>query len=206
MTDLMEKWLKKSGASGLDDLELVDFPDTGRGIRTLQQFEEGEKLLVIPHGVLWTAKQAHADPVLGPALLSARPSLSIDDTLATYILFVRSRSPIFDGLRSHVATLPARYTSSIFFTEAELQICAGSSLYTTTKHLDRQIEVDYTALASRLFRRHPELFPQDEFTIDDVCIHNLEDTVNQSLTDVLLFPVQMGSLHGLESCDGFQIE
>lgn len=54
MTDLMEKWLKKSGASGLDDLELVDFPDTGRGIRTLQQFEEGEKLLVIPHGVLWT--------------------------------------------------------------------------------------------------------------------------------------------------------
>ncbi|MCJ1449558.1 MAG: hypothetical protein MMC23_010078 [Stictis urceolatum] len=164
----MESWLKQSGASGLDDLELADFSDTGRGVRTLRRFEEGEKIFTIPHGVLWTVKHAYADPVLGPALLSARPPLSVDDTLATYVLFIRSRKSGYDGPRSHVAALPASYTSSIFFAEAELEICAGTSLYTTTKHLDRQIEMDYKELVVRLFERHQELFPRDKFTIDYV--------------------------------------
>ncbi len=200
----MERWLKQSGASGLDDLELVDFSDTGRGVRTLRRFEEGEKVFTIPHGVLWTAKHAYADPVLGPALLSARPPLSIDDTLATYILFVRSRRSGYDGLRSHVAALPASYTSSIFFAEAELELCAGSSLYTTTKHLDRQIEDDYKELVARLFGRHQGLFPRDKFTIDDVSIQHREDAANRLLTFISNFSVQVGTLHRVESCDGFQ--
>jgi len=163
----MENWLKQSGASGLDDLELADFSGTGRGVRTLRHLEERQEILTIPHGVLWTVKHAHADPVLGPAILSARPPLSVDDTLATYILFVRSRGSGYDGLRSHVAALPTSYTSSIFFADAELEICVGSSLHTTTKQLDRQIEVDYQELVERLFGRHQELFPRDKFTIED---------------------------------------
>jgi hypothetical protein len=132
----MESWLNQSGASGLDDLELADFSDTGRGVRTLRRFEEGEKIFTVPHGVLWTVKHAYADPILGPALISARPPLSVDDTLATYILFVQSRGSGYDGLGSHVAVLPASYTSSIFFAEEELEICVGTSLYTTTKQLE----------------------------------------------------------------------
>ncbi|PVH92648.1 RuBisCo LSMT C-terminal, substrate-binding domain-containing protein [Periconia macrospinosa] len=163
----MESWLKQSGASGLDDLELADFSDTGRGVRALRRFEEGEKILTIPHGVLWTVKHAYADPFLGPALLSTRPPLSVDDTLATYVLFVRSRESGYDGLGSHVAALPASYTLSIFFTEAELEVCAGTSLYTTTKQLNRQIEDDYKDLVVRLFGRHQELFPRDKFTIEN---------------------------------------
>lgn len=166
----MENWLKQSGASGLNGLELADFSDTGRGVRTLRRFEEGEKILTIPHGVLWTVKHAYADPLLGPALRSTRPPLSIDDTLATYILFVKSCESGYDDLRSHVAALPASYTSSIFFAEAELEVCAGTSLYTATKQLDRQIKDDYRGLVARLFGRHQELFPPDKFTIEDVGI------------------------------------
>ncbi|KAH7317452.1 hypothetical protein BKA65DRAFT_571145 [Rhexocercosporidium sp. MPI-PUGE-AT-0058] len=150
----MESWLKQSGASGLDDLELADFLDTGRGVRTLRRFEEGEKILTIPHDVLWTVEHAFADPFLGPALLSTLPPLSVDDTLATYILFVRSRGSGYDGLRSHVAALPANYTSSVFFAEAELE-------------LDRQIEDDHRELVVRLFGRYQELFLRDKFTIED---------------------------------------
>jgi hypothetical protein len=199
----MESWLKQSGASGLDDLELADFSDTGRGVKTLRRFEEGEKIFTIPHGVLWTVKHAYDDPVLGPALLSTRPPLSVDDTLATYILFVRSRESGYDGLRNHVAALPARYTSSIFFAEAELEICAGTSLYTTTKQLDRQIEGDYKELVVRLFGRYQELFPRDNFTIKDVSIRHREDAANRLLTLISNFSVQMGTLHRVESCDGF---
>lgn len=199
----MESWLKQCGASGLDDLELADFSNTGRGVRTLRRFEEGGKILTIPHGVLWTVKHAYADPVLGPALLSARPPLSVDDTLATYLLFVRSRESGYDGLGSHVAALPASYTSSIFFAEAELEICAGTSLYTTTKQLDRQIEADYKELVVRLFGRHQELFPCDKFTIEDVRIQHSEDAANRLLTLISNYSVQVGTLHCVESCDGF---
>lgn len=170
----------------MDGLELADFSDTGRGVRALRRFEEREKILTIPHGVLWTVKHAYADPFLGPALLSTRPPLSVDDTLATYILFVRSRESGYDGLRSHAAALPASYTLSIFITEAELEVCAGTSLYTTTKQLDRQIEDDYKELVERLFGRHHELFPCDMFTIEDVgmqhgiCCKSATDTYFQS--------------------------
>jgi hypothetical protein len=170
----MKRWLERSGASGLDDLELTDFSDTGRGVRTLRRFDEGEKILTIPHGVLWTVKHAYADPVLGPALFSARPPLSVDDTLAAYILFVRSCRSGYDGLRSHVAALPTSYTSSIFFAEAELEVCAGTSLYTTTRLLDRQIEDDYKGLVARLFEQHQDLFPRDKSTIEDVGITKRE--------------------------------
>jgi hypothetical protein len=200
----MESWLKQSGASGLDDLELADFSDTGRGVRTLRRFKEGEKILTIQHGVLWTVKHAYADPVLGPALLSAQPPLSVDDTLATYILFVRSRRSEYDGLGSHVAALPASYTSSIFFAEAELEICAGTSLYTTTKQLDRQIEVDYKELVVQLFGPHQELFPLDKFTIEDVGIQHRVDAANWLLTPISNLTVQVGTLHRVESWDGFQ--
>lgn len=180
----MEIWLKQSGASGLDDLELADFAEAGRGIRTLRRFEEKEKILTIPHGLLWTVKRAYADPVLGPALSSTRPPLSVDDTLATYILFIRARKSGYDGPQSHVAALPASYSSSIFFADAELEICAGSSLYTTTKHLARQIEVDYEDLVARLFGRHRDVFPSDKFTIDDVCIPPYMGRCCEPATDI----------------------
>lgn len=166
----MEHWLKRSGAVGLDDLELADFPVTGRGVRTLRRFKKGERILTIPHSILWTVEHAYADSLLGPALRSARPPLSVEDTLATYILFVRSRESGYDGLRRHVAALPTSYSSSILFSEDELEVCAGSSLYTITKQLERRIEDDYRELVVRLFLPHRDLFPLDKFTIDDVCV------------------------------------
>ncbi len=164
----MESWLKLSGAAGLDDVELADFPATGRGVRALRRFKEGERILTIPPGTLWTVEHAYADPLLGPALRSAQPPLSVEDTLATYILFVRSRESGYDGLRSHVAALPTSYSSSIFFAEDELEVCAGTSLYAITKQLDQSIEDDYRALAVRVLAQYRDLFPLDKFTIEDV--------------------------------------
>lgn len=151
----------------MDDLELADFPVTGRGVRTLRQFKEGEKILTIPCDCLWTVEHAYADSLLGPALRSARPPLSVEDTLATYILFVRSRKSGYDDLRRHVAALPTSYSSSIFFAEDELEVCAGTSLYNITKQLERQIADDFRRLVVRLLVRHRDLFPLENFSIED---------------------------------------
>ena len=166
----MDTWLKSSGAVGLDDLDLAEFPSIGRGVRTLRPFKEGESILTIPSAALWTVEHAYADPLLGLALRSVRPPLSVEDVLATYILFVRSQESGYGGLRSHLAALPTSYTSSIFFSDDELEFCAtySPSLYTITKELHRRIEDDFRALVGRLFGQNPSLFPLDKFTIDEV--------------------------------------
>lgn len=182
----MEDWLKESGAAGLDDLELADFPVTGRGIRTLRRVQQGETILTIPGDSLWTVEHAYADSLLGPVLRSTQPSLSVEDTLAVYVLFVRSREHGYEGPRSHVAAMPSRYSSSIFFTEGELEVCAGASLYTITKQLDQRINNDYRVLVMRMFTQHPDLFPLDKFTVEDVGTYYFI-IVNQPLK--LLFPL-----------------
>ena len=182
----MESWLKDSGAVGLDDLELANFQVTGRGVRSLQDYKEGESVLTIPYGILWTAENAYTDPLLGPALRSVQPPLTIEDTLATYLLFVRSRKSGYNGLQSHVTALPTSYSSSIFFTENELEVCAGTTLYTITKQLKRQIEEDYAGLVARIFGQYQDLFPLDKFTIEDVGVTCMMDVMNQILTCISL--------------------
>ncbi len=168
----MENWLKLSGATGLDNLELADFPLTGRGIKTLRAFKKGEKILTIPAPLLWTLSHAHADPLLGPVLRSTQPPLSVEDTLALYILFVRSREEGegYDGLRSHVAAFPETYSSSIFFEEDELEVCAGSSLYAVTKQLEESIGEDYRGLVVGVLLQNREIFPLERFTLEDVSV------------------------------------
>jgi len=197
----MESWLKASGATGLDSLELADFPDTGRGVKTLKPFKEGEKILTIPSVVLWTVKHAQADFILGPALLKVQPPLSVEDTLASYILFVRSREAGYDGPRSHIVKFPASYSSSIFFTDDELEVCAGTSLYLLTQQLRKWIANDYESLVTRLFGRHRNLFPAEKTTIEDVgAILHVLYVENQPLTTLFRRP----STSGLSAASGVE--
>lgn len=168
----MEAWLCNAGAVGLDDLEIADFPETGRGVRSKRQFKQGEEILTIPASCLWTVEHAYADPLLGPVLRSVQPSLSVEDTLALYILFVRSRpqDPKYQGFQNHVAAMPRSYSMSIFFTDDELEICAGSSLHTLTTQLRGRVGDDYKQLLLRVLTRHRQLFPLDKFAIQDVSL------------------------------------
>jgi hypothetical protein len=166
----MEDWLNESGATGLDNLELAEFALTGRGVRARRRVQQGERILTIPGDSLWTVEHAYSDFLLGPVLRSLQPPLSVEDAVAVYLLFVRSREHGYDGLRSHVAAMPARYSSSIFFNEDELEVCAGTSLYTLTKQLEERIEDDYRILVMRVFAQHPDLFPLAKFSIQNVGI------------------------------------
>ncbi|KAK1246389.1 hypothetical protein MKX08_000191 [Trichoderma sp. CBMAI-0020] len=163
----MEDWLNKSGVTGLNDLELAEFPVTGRGVKTLRRIQQGGRILTIPGDSLWTVEHAYSDSLLGAVLRSVQPPLSVEDILAVYLLFVRLRKQGYEGPRSHVAAMPSRYSSSIFFTEDELEVCAGTSLYTITKQLEERIEDDYRVLVMRVFAQHPDLFPLGKISIQD---------------------------------------
>ncbi|KAJ6783237.1 hypothetical protein PWT90_01155 [Aphanocladium album] len=163
----MEAWLKSSGAAGLDDLEVADFPITGRGVRARRHFRAGDKILTIPAANLWTVQKARAEPILGPILASSAQQLSDEDTLALYLLFVRSREQGYEGQRSHVAAMPARYSSSIFFTDEELQVSEGTSLNILTEQLRERVENDYRKLLMNVLVQHPDVFALEKFTLND---------------------------------------
>lgn len=163
----MDTWLRDAGAVGLDGLEVVDdLPFTGRGVRARRHFRVGEKMVTIPTAALWTVKKAQADPILGPVLKSAQ--LSDEDTLALYLLFVRSREDGYEGQRSHIAAMPAKYSSSIFFTEEELRVSEGSSLNILTEQLKERVENDYRRLLATVLVQHPDIFPLEKCTLEDV--------------------------------------
>ena len=182
----MESWLRESGAVSLNDVELVNFQDTGRGVKSLRCFKDGERIFTIPSGILWTVEHAYADPLLGPALRSVQPPLTVEDTLAIYILFVRARKSGYNGLRIHATALATNYSSSIFFNENELEVCAGTSLYTITKQLQQQIEEDYAGLVTRIFGQYRDLFPLDKVAIEDVGVTRILEVTNQVLTYISL--------------------
>jgi hypothetical protein len=76
-------------------------------------------------------------------------------------------SPAFAGApqrRAHIQSLPIAYTSSAFFTEDELHVCRGSSLYCTTYQLLDQIDTDYSTLVRTVFLPNLDVFPLTHFT------------------------------------------
>ncbi|KAM3547466.1 hypothetical protein ARSEF4850_010013 [Beauveria asiatica] len=73
----------------------------------------------------------------------------------------------YEGRRSHADVLPEKYTMSIFFSDYEMQVCKGSSLYALTTQLRGRIGDDYKKLLTRVLMRHRNLFPLSSFGIED---------------------------------------
>lgn len=164
---MLTQLLADAGVKGLSDLELQDFPDTGRGVKTKIPLKQNDEILKVPGELLWTTDLALADPHLHPILDSLNPPLSVEDTLAVFLLFVKSRKEGYDLRRSHVDSLPHTYTSTVFFEDDELEVCKGSSLHAVTTQLKLQIRQDYIHLVKRVFTGHPDLFPLEQFSLNE---------------------------------------
>ncbi|CAG8634668.1 11086_t:CDS:2 [Funneliformis caledonium] len=166
-TTKLQEWLEDGGVKDLNWLQLEEFPDTGRGVKTLRPLKLNDVILTIPGSYLWTVDAAFDDPILGPAIRSIKQPLSVEDTLAVFLLFIKTREEGYEGRRAHVNLLPSSYTTSVFFNDSELEVCSGSSLYHLTKQLKQQIKEDYLRLVNDLFSKHSDLFPLEKFTLDE---------------------------------------
>ncbi|CAG8548628.1 12137_t:CDS:2 [Racocetra persica] len=203
----LQEWLVNGGVEGLSWLQLEDFPDTGRGVKTLRSLKSHDVILTVPGSFLWTVDAAFSDPVIGTVIRSVEPPLSVDDILAVFLLFIKSCETGYDGRRAHVELLPTSYTASIFFNDEELEICAGSSLYHLTQKLKLQIRDDYLKLLNNLITKHPDLFPLERFTQDDLsdkqfrCIAPFADMLNHSF-DVELCHIYDPQLNRLQILAG----
>jgi len=59
----------------------------------------------------------------------------------------------------------------VLFNGADLEVCAGSSLYTITIELKKQIRTDYLVLKGKLCTKHPDIFPLNRFTLEEVGVY-----------------------------------
>ncbi|KAJ3294154.1 hypothetical protein HDU79_011414 [Rhizoclosmatium sp. JEL0117] len=146
------------------------FPETGRGLQAQLDIKEDAIILSAKWEAVWSVEAALNEPVLGDILNQNK--LSVDDTLALFLLFVKlspkcSRDQN-DQRRVHVKSgIPESYTASCFFTDEDLEIAQGSSLYNLTIHSQSQIEDDFRVLLQRVFLRNPDVFPLGRFTLDE---------------------------------------
>ncbi len=70
---------------GADRFRVATFEITGRGLQTLQTFQQGDILLSVPLNAVFSASKAREKL---PALRSA--SISDDDALAVYIMYIKT--------------------------------------------------------------------------------------------------------------------
>ncbi|KAJ3023392.1 UNVERIFIED_CONTAM: hypothetical protein HDU68_008627 [Siphonaria sp. JEL0065] len=149
-------------------VELHTFPETGRGLRAKQDLALDSIVLSAEWSTVWTVEAAHQEPVLGEILVANQ--LSVDDTLALYLLFVKlsPKCSKSHSRKAHIKTgIPESYTASAFFEDDELQVAQGSTLYNLTTQSLNQIEDDFRSLLHRIVLRHPDVFPLGKFNLEE---------------------------------------
>ena len=97
--------------------------------------------------------------------------MTIEDVFVVFLLFVKSRKEEekeYQGRKQHLKLLPAAYNSSVFFSDEELEVCCGSTLYDFTCESKKRVEEDYKNLCNTLFYQHMNIFPLDKFSLEEV--------------------------------------
>jgi histone-lysine N-methyltransferase SETD3 len=171
-------------------LQLADCGESGYGFRAVTDVVQGSLLCSIPVRLAWSALAARVSPALGP-LLQRCAGLRDDDVLGACVraralrrhacvsraalccsemrapqppalLLLHERSQGAASQRwAHLASLPAAYDATVFWSEAELADLRGSPLWAQTQALRAQTEADHRELHTALLEPNAALFPPD---------------------------------------------
>ena len=158
------QWFRSQPDCRLGEIEISEYEYQGRGVRAKSATKAGNPLFSCPVRMLFTARAAREEPVLGPALTACVPR--DDDALALYILHER-RKGAASAHAEHVAALPLSYDQTLFWTDTELAEITGSNVLSITAQLKAQTQSDYDALMLAL-AAFPDVAASD-FSYDDYC-------------------------------------
>lgn len=175
----LRAWLSSEDAGCFvsDDVRLSMFTSEGagglsmgRGVTAERDIAKGTVLVEIPRTCAWNYQAAMAkDSALRPALESGSVgSMREDDLLVLHIMnerFVQGKAS------SHwwpsVDVLPREYDLTMFWSDEEVESLAGSNLHQLTGVLRKQTKGDWEALKADIFNKHPDIFPEAAFTLEN---------------------------------------
>ncbi|KAK6169226.1 hypothetical protein SNE40_020314 [Patella caerulea] len=106
------QWMRQYGMKK-NGLKLWDFPATGRGLMATQKINSGDIIISVPHHLLITIDTVLTSQI-GPALKQSKPKLSLQQSLALFILLERDKGN--NSLwRTYINTIPKDFTTPGYF-------------------------------------------------------------------------------------------
>lgn len=162
-------WVKQRSEWGKAPHPLVissqtedDGESCGRGLLARESMTEGELMMTIPLDLCMT--RAAAQETFGKAIVPEY----MDEYIAIAILLISEKlkggasrwKPYIDILPSVADVYP-----SYLWTDEELNMLYGSPTYAASKSLRMKIEKEYENVKELTFKRYPDIFPLEKFTL-----------------------------------------
>lgn len=151
---------KDNHIHGSDFLQLDNYPIFGRGIKTTSSVVNNSKILTIPKEFIISVDKAKNDFTFGSILNSLTVTLSDDNILSLYLLFIRNQTSGYKFEKTYINSLPVKYDTYYFFNSEEIEPSVGSSIYKISVKLKNQITDDFEILKKE-FSNH-FIFTKDE--------------------------------------------
>ncbi|VVA96844.1 unnamed protein product [Arabis nemorensis] len=156
----LQNWLSDSGLP--PQKMAIDKVDIGeRGLVASQNLRKGEKLLFVPPSLVISADSGWTNPEAGEVM--KRYDVPDWPLLATYLI---SEASLQKSSRwyNYISALPRQPYSLLYWTRAELDMYLEASQI-RERAIERITNVigTYEDLRSRIFSKHPHLFPKEVF-------------------------------------------
>ncbi|KAJ6848106.1 ribulose-1,5 bisphosphate carboxylase/oxygenase large subunit N-methyltransferase, chloroplastic [Iris pallida] len=159
----LQKWLSESGLPeqkmGIERVEVGE-----RGLVALKNIRKGEKLLFVPPSLVISADSEWSCAEAGDVL--RRNSVPDWPLIATYLI---SEASLMDSSkwRRYISALPRQPYSLLYWTREELDMYLAASQI-RERAIERITDVTgtYNDLRTRIFSKHPQLFPEEVFNMD----------------------------------------
>ena len=124
-------------------VECHDFPTTGRGLRVVRDVAAGEELLAVPLSLCWHAAASRAALSFLPAALSEL------DVVAVHLLLEQAKGA--ESVHAeHMAAIPLKYDSTLFWSDSELAALRGSPWLELAERFAEEAAADWRALQEAL--------------------------------------------------------
>lgn len=148
------QWLQSNGVYIHPNIEIYDFPDMGRGIRAKQDIKSNVKLLSIP----LSSNVIMSELSVSGELQNLLNQLDIDTSQPTHLMAIQLLyEKLEKGEKSfwfpYLETLPEEFTTTLYFTDEELEEFQDSKIKQFSKMRKQTVEKNFKLI-----------FKQFEFT------------------------------------------
>ena len=159
------EWLKENGAT----FPKIQWPSTDtvggcRGAVATGNIATNEVMMEIPIKLMMSPLHAFKDPVVGALLHASKDILRGDVLLTVYIMYeyLKGEESFYAPF---LAILPEP-GSIVQWSDSELAELQDTNITYRTKNRRKMLQVTYQRNVLGLSRRHPEQFPEEDYTYD----------------------------------------
>jgi histone-lysine N-methyltransferase SETD3 len=170
----------EKGSTISDDIEFKGDDHSGIGVFTSKECSKGDVLISVPLGICISVETISQYSKLN-VIFEDNPSILEypDEVLAIGLMYaITNPEDTNCPWSQHVATLPRRFNTPLFWSEDELNDLKGHTLFHLSKMLSQRISSDFDSIHVPLSSNYPELLGR---TDQDVYVWALSVVYSRAL-------------------------